>query len=302
MKSEAFSEKNYEKCMLCAHSCGVNRTRGEVGRCGATDKIILARAALHKWEEPIISGNVGSGTIFFSGCSLGCVYCQNYDISRGKIKKEVTPQRLSQIMLELESRGAHNVNFVTPTHFAPSVISATAAARAAGLTVPIVYNTSSFDSLNTVRALDGTVDVYLADLKYHTQNLAQKYSYAKEYPTAAKAAIEEMVKQKGAAVIRDSLMKSGVIIRILILPGHIAEAKLLISYVLQKYGSDVYLSLMSQYTPPADMPPPINRKLTRAEYEEVCDFAVKKGLKCGFFQEPESASEDFIPDFDFSGV
>ena len=292
----------YEKCNLCAHRCNVDRAHGQLGRCGAGDKLIIARAALHKWEEPIISGNRGSGAIFFSGCSLGCLYCQNREISRLQIKKEISVERLSEIMLELSALGAHNINLVTPTHFAPSVISATEKARCGGLDIPIVYNTSSFDSPETVRALDSTVNVYLADMKYYTQRLAEKYSCAKEYPNAAKAAIDEMVKQKGRAVIENSLIKSGVVIRILLLPGNVADAKLSCSYILDRYGDDVYVSRMSQYTPPPNMPAPLDRKVLHSEYEELCDFAIKKGLKNGFFQDVGSASEDFIPEFDLTGV
>jgi putative pyruvate formate lyase activating enzyme len=275
---------------------------GEIGRCGVPDKIFLARAALHHWEEPIISGSRGSGTVFFSGCSLGCVYCQNREISRADIGKEVSLSRLSDIMLDLQSQGAHNVNLVTPTHYAPSIIYAVKSARQKGLVIPIVYNTSSYDSVSTVKSLDGTVDVYLADLKYHTADLAESYSFARNYPEAAKNAIEEMVKQKGRAVIDNGIMSSGIIVRILLLPGHLAQAKLSLSYLLSKYGDDIYISLMSQYTPMPGVPAPLNRRVTLAEYESLCDYAIKKGLKNGFIQEGESAKESFIPSFDYTGI
>jgi putative pyruvate formate lyase activating enzyme len=275
---------------------------GKIGRCGVPDKIFLARAALHHWEEPIISGSRGSGTVFFSGCSLGCVYCQNREISRADIGKEVSLSHLSDIMLDLQSQGAHNVNLVTPTHYAPSIIYAVKSARQKGLVIPIVYNTSSYDSVSTVKSLDGTVDVYLADLKYHTADLAESYSFARNYPEAAKNAIEEMVKQKGRAVIDNGIMSSGIIVRILLLPGHLAQAKLSLSYLLSKYGDDIYISLMSQYTPMPDVPAPLNRRVTLAEYESLCDYAIKKGLKNGFIQEGESAKESFIPSFDYTGI
>ena len=297
--TDIFSE--YKACRLCAHACGVDRT-SSFGRCGMSDKIILARAALHEWEEPIISGARGSGTIFFGGCSLGCIYCQNREISSGKVGKEVTLDRLRDIMLELEAKGAHNINFVTPTHYAPAVVRATDEARRSGLSIPIVYNTSSYDSERTIDMLSGSVDIYLADLKYHLPASAEKYSMAQNYPDAAKLAIKKMVEQKGSAVVEDSLMKSGVIVRILLLPGHLAEAKLSLSYLLSEYGEDVYISLMSQYTPFGELPAPLNRRVCVSEYESLCDYAVKKGLKNGFVQEGESAKESFIPPFDMSGV
>ncbi len=292
----------YDSCRLCARQCGVDRSVGELGRCGVSDKILLARAALHRWEEPIISGSRGSGTVFFSGCSLGCVYCQNREISKAELGKEVSLSRFSDIMLELESKGAHNINLVTPTHYAPSIIYAVRSAREKGLKIPIVYNTSSYDSVSTVNGLNGTVDVYLADLKYHTSRPSEAYSFARNYPEVAKRAIDVMIKQKGKAVVKDGLMSSGVIVRILLLPGQLAEAKLSCSYLLSEYGDDIYISLMSQYTPMPNMPAPLNRRVTRSEYESLCDYAVKKGLKNGFIQDGESAKESFIPSFDYTGI
>ncbi len=294
--------KEYEKCALCGRSCGVNRSAGEIGFCGVTDRIKLARAALHYWEEPVISGERGSGTIFFTGCSLGCIYCQNSEISQCGIGEEVTVERFAEIMTELEAKGAHNVNLVTPTHYAPSIISAVSLARENGLSVPIVYNTSSYDSKKTVDSLSGTVDIYLADLKYHLSDTAKKYSKSENYPFVARGAIKQMVEQRGRCIVENRLMKSGVIVRILLLPGHLAEAKLCCSYLLSEYGDDIYISLMSQYTPMGNMPSPLNRRVTRHEYGELCDYAIKKGLKNGFVQEGKSASESFIPSFDFTGI
>ena len=298
--TDIFNE--YKSCRLCARTCGVDRTSGSYGYCGMPDKVMLARASLHKWEEPIISGDRGSGTIFFSGCSLSCIYCQNREISAGKVGKEVSLDRLSEIMLRLEANGAHNVNLVTPTHYVPSVIYAVEKARKLGLSVPIVYNTSSYDSESTIALLENTVDIYLADLKYHLSLSAEKYSKAQNYVESAKLAIKKMVEQKGRAEIKNGIMSSGVIVRILLLPGHLAEAKLSCSYLMDTYGDDIYISLMSQYTPSPALAPPLNRKVTKKEYEELCDYAVKKGLKNGFIQEGESASESFIPAFDFTGI
>ena len=292
----------YTSCSLCGRSCGVNRLIGECGYCRSSDKIELARAALHHWEEPVISGERGSGTIFFTGCSLGCIYCQNRAISRKSVGKEVSLTRLSEIMIELENQGAHNINLVTPTHYAPSIIKSVEMARKNNLSVPIVYNTSSYDSAQTIDLLKETVDIYLADFKYWMSGTSLKYSMAADYPTVAKSAIEKMVLQKGSAVIENGLMKSGVIVRILLLPGHLAEAKLITSYLASEYGNDIYVSLMSQYTPLGDLPVPLNRRVTASEYDLLCDYAVKKGLKNVFIQEGTSASESFIPEFDFSGI
>ena len=292
----------YKECTLCARACKVNRALGEIGYCRSSTDVSVARAALHHWEEPIISGTRGSGTIFFCGCSLGCVYCQNSEISRGKSGKTVSVDRLSGIMNELQAKGAHNINLVTPTHYAPSIIEAVGKAREDGLSIPIAYNTSIYDSPETIEVLNGSVDIYLADLKYHLSSTAKKYSAAENYPEAAKAAIEKMVLQRGSVRLENGLLSSGVIVRILLLPGHLAEAKLCCSYLLDKYGDDIYVSLMSQYTPMPDMEAPLNRRVTAREYGELCEYALKKGLKNGFMQEKCSAEQTFIPSFDCTGV
>lgn len=293
----------YTFCRLCARECGVDRTRAECGFCGASDKMTVSRAALHMWEEPVISSERGSGTVFFSGCSLGCVYCQNRQISRNAcIGKTVTESELADIMLSLEREGAHNVNFVTPTHFAPSIKGAITLARARGLSIPTVYNTSSFDSVETLKMIEGSIDVYLADFKYYLERTSEKLSSAKNYPSAAKAAIGEMVRQAPTPVIDNGVMTSGVIVRILLLPSHVAEAKLILKYLYDTYGDNIYISLMSQYTPIGNMPPPLHRRVTHAEYDELCDYAVRLGVKNAFIQERESVGESFIPKFDNTGV
>lgn len=293
-------KKEYEVCTLCARACGTNRYE-RAGACGMTATAYISRAALHAWEEPIISGDRGSGTIFFSGCSLSCVFCQNKEISRGRVGVPVSTERLAEIMMKLESDGAHNINFVTPTHFTPTVIVATKRARAMGLTVPIVYNTSSYENEKTVRSLDGTVDIYLADYKYNLPKTARLYSNAENYPTVARAAIAEMVRQNGSPVIKDGIMQSGVIVRILLLPGHVAEAKLSVKYLYESYGDGIYLSLMSQYTPMPGMTPPLDRRVSRAEYDELVDYALSKGVKNAFIQDGSAAMESFIPPFDLTG-
>ena len=274
-----------------------------VGFCGMQDTPFIARAALHRWEEPIISGECGSGTVFFSGCSLSCVFCQNREISHGGFGKRVTEDELADIMLKLQNDGAHNINFVTPTHFAPSIINSVKIAGEKGLLLPIVYNTGSYDAISTIRSLAGTVDVYLPDLKYYKNNTAEKYSSAPDYVEVARAAIDEMVKQVGEPKISpDGLIKRGVVVRILLLPGHLAEAKLSVKYLLNKYGDKIYISLMNQYTPMPGMCGELSRRVSHEEYEELCDYAIRCGLKNGFFQDYGTAEDSFIPAFDLTGV
>lgn len=293
----------YQSCTLCERRCAVDRTSGSVGFCKMSDKIKIARAALHHWEEPPISGMRGSGTVFFSGCSLSCIYCQNRDISHGAFGKEISTDRLCEIMLALQSEGAHNINFVTPTHYAPSIVESVKKARDAGLLLPIVYNTSSFDTTDTIKMLDGTVDIYLPDLKYYKSATAKKYSCAESYVECARCAIDEMHRQIGKAEFDPSgIMRRGIIVRVLLLPGHLAEAKLSVKYLYERYGDSIYISLMSQYTPIGNLPAPLNRRVSRDEYRELCDYAVKIGVKNGFTQEFESAKESFIPPFDLAGV
>ena len=292
----------YESCLLCGRACGADRTRGERGYCGMSSETKLARAALHMWEEPIISGDRGSGTVFFSGCSLGCVFCQNRAISDGEVGKPLADSRIADVMLELEAQGAHNINFVTPTHFAPTVVDTVALARERGMSLPIVYNTSSYDSVECIKMLADTVDIYLADYKYHLPRTAEKLAHAEDYPELARAAIAEMVRQKPTPVIEDGIMREGVIVRILLLPGHVAEAKLAVKYIYETYGDSVYISLMSQYTPMPDMTAPLDRRVTSAEYSELVDYAAEKGVTRAFVQEGSAASESFIPPFDLTGI
>ena len=288
---------SYSQCNLCARRCGIDRAGGKVGFCRSTDKMKITRAALHYWEEPIISGTRGSGTVFFSGCSLGCVYCQNVSISRSSVGVEYSFDSLAHKMLELEKQGAHNINFVTPTHFAPSIAETVKRARALGLQVPIVYNTGSYDTPDTVRMLDGTVNIYLPDLKYYRPNTAQKLSYAADYPSVARDAIAEMVRQCPTPVIKDGIMLSGVVVRVLLLPSHVAEAKLTVKYLYETYGDKIYISLMNQYTPMPGMSAPLNRTVTNSEYSELVSYAEKIGVTNAFIQEGGTQSESFIPDF-----
>lgn len=295
-----------EKCTLCPRECNVERDDGQVGFCGVpSESIVAARAALHMWEEPCISGENGSGTVFFSGCTLRCVYCQNYDIARASSGKEITKERLVQIFLELQEKGANNINLVTPTHYTKQIIWAVQTAKKNGLNIPIVYNCSGYEKVETLRLLDGIVDIYLTDFKYMDEMLAERYSKAKDYPEVAKAALAEMVRQTSEAEFdEEGMMKKGVIIRHLLLPGYMENAKAVVKYVYETYKDQVYLSLMNQYTPLPQVKeyPEIDRKVTEEEYEELVDYAIEIGVENGFIQEGETAEESFIPEFDHEGI
>ncbi|MBQ8584331.1 MAG: radical SAM protein [Clostridia bacterium] len=288
---------DYFCCTLCQRRCKINRYEAK-GYCKSTASLSVARAALHLWEEPIISGTRGSGTIFFSGCSLGCIYCQNHEISGAQLGRELTPEALAAVMLRLEERGAHNVNLVTPTHFVPSVREAILIAKSNGLSLPIVYNTGSYDSQEALSLMSGLVDVYLPDLKYYRSETARALSCAEDYPSVARQAIAEMHRQTGAPVIgEDGLIRRGTVVRILLLPGHVAEAKLSLKYLYEAYGNEIFVSLMSQYTPIGKMPPPLDRRVTREEYRQLTDYAARLGVENCFIQDISSSSEAFIPDF-----
>ena len=293
-------------CTLCPRSCGADRAAGQKGYCGVGGtKIKAARAALHMWEEPCISGSQGSGTVFFSGCPLRCVYCQNRDIARAGAGKEITVERLSEIFLELQEKGAANINLVTPTHYTPEIVKAVAEARDGGLTLPIVYNCGGYEKPETLRTLEGIVDIYLTDFKYMDAEAARRYSHAPDYPEIAKEALGEMVRQQPEPVFDEKgMMKKGMIVRHLLLPGHLKNAEAVVKYVYETYGNRVYLSLMNQYTPLPGMEkwPEINRKVTRREYDRLLDYAVELGVENGFIQEGRTAEESFIPAFDCEGI
>ncbi len=296
-----------EGCNLCPRNCNVNRKAGEIGVCGVAGAGITgARAALHMWEEPCISGENGSGTVFFSGCSLRCVYCQNYNIAHADIGKEISVERLTEIFLELQDeKQAENINLVTPTHYTPEIVEAVKAARERGLHIPIVYNCSGYEKVETLRLLEGIVDVYLTDFKYLEIEPAKRYSKASDYPEVAKKALKEMVRQtKEVEFDERGMMKKGVIVRHLLLPGYLENAKKVVEYVYEIYGDQVFLSLMNQYTPLPQVKdyPEIDRKVTEEEYEELVDFAIEIGVENGFIQEGETAEESFIPEFNYEGL
>lgn len=273
----------------------MDRTKA-VGRCGVTAVPKVARAALHYWEEPIISGTRGSGTIFFSGCSLGCVFCQNYEISALRGGEAYTIERLIEDMRRLVAEGAHNINFVNPTHYAHVVKDALTIYRPP---VPVVYNTGGYDKVSTLRELDGLIDVYLPDMKYFSKSLSARYSGREDYPQTAQAAIGEMYRQTGPAVLKDGIMQRGTIIRNLVLPNCVEDSKQVFDYLYATYGDNVFLSAMCQYVPygRAAEYPEINRKLKPLEYKAVVAHLNKLGVKNCFVQELSSANEEFIPPF-----
>lgn len=294
-----------KECRLCPRQCGANRTLGQTGFCSADDKLKIARAALHFWEEPCISGEKGSGTVFFSGCTLGCVFCQNYDISSKSFGSEITINRLAEIFLELQEKSALNINLVTPTHYVYHIIEAVRLARKMGLFLPIIYNTSGYETEQTIELLNGTVDVYLPDFKYMNGAFAKKYSAAEDYPTYAKRALKKMVEQVGGCVFGDDgIIKKGVIVRHLMLPTLSKDSEDVIAYIYNTYGDSVFLSIMNQYTPFGTLEslPELNRRITVQEYDAAVDFAISLGLENGFIQEGETADESFIPPFDLEGV
>lgn len=295
----------YENCLLCPRKCGINRRTGQTGVCGVSSEIKVARAALHYWEEPCISGKRGSGAVFFSGCSLHCVFCQNREISDGKAGKVISKERLSDIFMELADKGANNINLVTPGQYIPDIVWAVNDAKSRGMKLPIIYNTSGYENVTELKLLEGIVDVYLPDFKYMDSTLSARYSRAKDYPSVAKKALSEMVRQQPDVVIDDAtgLIQKGVIVRQLLLPGHVNDAKAVLKYLYDTYHDHVYISMMSQFTPIALKDyPEINRTVTRREYERLVDYALEIGITNAFIQEGDVAKDSFIPAFDCEGV
>lgn len=291
-------------CNECPRHCNIDRSIA-AGFCGMSDKIMVARAALHMWEEPCISGEEGSGAVFFSGCNLRCVFCQNACIARGGTGVEITVDRLAEIFLELQDKKANNINLVTPSHYVKEIVEALTMAKNNGLTIPVVYNTSSYELVDTLKSLDGLVDIYLPDFKYVDSSLAMRYSHAKDYYEVACAALAEMHRQIGKCSFdKRGIMTHGIIVRHLILPGHTADSKRVIKYIKDTYGDDVFISIMNQYTPLPHVSdyPEINRKVTQREYDNVVDYAIDIGVTNGFIQEGGVAEESFIPEFNGEDV
>lgn len=293
-----------ESCKLCGRNCGVNRLKGEVGFCKSGKNVVVAKAYLHKWEEPCISGYNGSGTVFFSNCNLNCVFCQNHEISQEHTGLEITIERLAEIFINLQEEGAHNINLVTPGHYVPQIIEAIKLAKINGLTLPILYNTNSYENVETIKSLNGYIDVYLPDLKYFSNKYSEKYSNAPKYFMYATKAIKEMYNQVGKNQFNeDDIMIKGVIIRHLMLPGLLFDSKKVMDYIFDTYGDNVYISLMNQYTPmyKAENFKEINRPLKKEHYDALIDYCLNKGIKNAFIQDEGTCSEGFVPKFDFSG-
>ena len=287
-------------CILCPKKCRVNRYEGK-GFCGATNKVKIAYYSLHKWEEPIISGTNGSGTIFFSNCNMRCIYCQNKKISIDGYGVFISNKKLEEIMLLLQDKGAHNINLVTPTMYVPQINKILKKIKGTKLTIPIVYNTSSYENIITLKAMNNLVDIYLADLKYYDDSLGKKYSNVEDYFETATLAIDEMYRQVGSISFNGDLLKKGLIVRVLVLPGHIDDSKKIIEYLYKTYKDEIIISIMSQYTPVNICKyDNLNRKVTSDEYNEVIKYAENLGVTNAFIQEGDSALESFIPDFNTS--
>lgn len=297
----------YQSCMLCPRHCGADRTGGQTGYCGADDRVRLGRAALHPWEEPCLSGTRGAGTVFFCHCSLRCVFCQNTVISGSEAAQSgipVTVSELADTFLSLQDQGAHNIDLVTPTHYAPSIAEAIALARTRGLTIPAVWNSSGYESVETLRRLDGLIDIYLPDFKYYSTYYAERYSAAPDYFDAACAAIDEMVRQTGSPIFdSDGILQRGTILRHLMLPGLTGDTEQLLRCAARRWGGQILFSLMRQFTPLPGLTafPELNRKISDTEYAEACETMQMLGLN-GWTQDSESIGESFIPVFDGTGV
>lgn len=287
-------------CNQCPRKCNIDRS-SRLGVCGVGEGYILARTGLHSWEEPCISGEKGSGTVFFSGCSLKCVYCQNYDISHRNYGKEISEEELIDIFKRLEEKGAHNINLVNPTHYAVQLAKTLSEYKPS---IPVVYNTGGYDNVESLKMLEGLVDIYLTDMKYVSPKVSKKYSKAENYFEAASKAILEMHRQQPENIFEDGLMKKGLIIRHLVLPGNVSQAFKVLEWVKDNLPSDTVLSLMGQYLPcgKAEDYPVINRRLSEREYNMVLDRAEMLGFENVYIQELSSASQEYIPPFDLSGI
>lgn len=292
-----------KNCMLCPRKCGVNRYKNK-GVCGANNKIKLAYYNLHKWEEPVISGFRGSGTIFFSNCNMKCIYCQNKKISLDGYGKYISNKKLCEIMLKLQEMGAHNINLVTPTHYVPQIAYALHKIKFKDLNIPVIYNTSSYENIGTIMMMNHLVDVYLADLRYYDDVLAFNYSKCRDYFENATMAIDEMFRQVGKCCFdKDGMITKGLIVRVLILPGHIDDAKKIIKYLYNTYGDDIFISIMNQFTPVNTcIYNNLNRKLSNSEYDDVIKYALELGVTNAFIQEGDTALESFIPDFNTKSI
>ena len=295
-------EELLENCNICPHKCNINRNKRKIGRCKATNKIKIALYSVHNFEEPCISGEKGSGTVFFSNCNLNCIYCQNYEISQQGKGKEISIEELSDIFMEQQKRNVENINLVTPTSYVPQIIESIKIAKKKGLNIPIVYNTNGYENIETIKMLDGYVDIYLPDLKYYYNDIARKYSKIEDYFEIATKAIKEMEKQIGKTVIDENgIMKKGIIIRHLVLPNNIENSKKILKWIRENMNKDTYVSVMAQYFPTykAKEDLELNRKLTKQEWKEIEEYIEELGLENGFIQELGEHEEEYVPKWEF---
>ena len=295
------------KCELCPRKCGIDRSVSQ-GFCKMGEKVTAAKAMLHYWEEPCISGTRGSGAVFFSGCVMKCAFCQNFDISADNRGREISEERLAEIFLELQQQGAQSINLVNPTHFVPQMIGALTAAKSRGLCLPIVYNSGGYERVETLRSLEDLVDVYLPDVKYFSEDLARFLSQAPNYFETAMNAVAEMLRQTGAPVFdkNDEILVRGTVVRHLVLPGQYKDSIEIINRLAERFGENILFSLMSQYTPFGRVKTDeefqkFNRRITTFEYQKVLDAAINCGLR-GYMQEKSSAKEEYTPNFDLEGI
>ena len=290
---------NLNCCTLCPRNCKVNRNNNELGFCKASNKIKIARYSLHMWEEPCISGDEGSGTIFFSCCNLKCIFCQNYDISTNNLGKEITIERFADICLELQNKKANNINLVTPTMYIPLIKEGLILAKEKGLHIPIVYNSSGWENVEALKELDGLIDIYLPDFKYCDDELAKEFSNVFNYFEITSNALKEMYKQVGKNQFKDNMMTKGIIVRHLLLPTHIDDSKKIIKYLYDTYKDNIYISIMNQYTPVRKINKysELNNTVSDNEYNELINYACDLGITNAFIQEGETCKESFIPDF-----
>lgn len=301
---------SYDHCTLCPRNCGAKRSAGKIGFCGMESELRLSRVGLHMWEEPCLSGDKGSGTIFFTGCSLGCIFCQNHDISRRSPEntssvpyfrpgKVYSLEAFSDAMLDLQEQGAHNINFVTGSHYVPHIIEGVRLARSKGLSIPTLYNCGGYESVETIRALSGTIDIYLPDMKFFSPKISLKYAGAKDYFSRAKEALNEMVRQVPDQIFDENgIMQKGVIVRHLMLPGLLFDTKHILDYLCETYGNQITISLMNQYTPMPGVPEELQSPLSAKHYDSMVNYLTILGQENAFTQEGGTVSESFIPDFE----
>ena len=294
-----------KQCRICPRNCKIDRTDGGLGFCKSSDKVKVARVSLYKWEEPCISGEKGSGTVFFSGCNLNCVFCQNHDISQEGVGEEITIERLSDIFLEQQKRGANNINLVTPTHYAVQIVEALKIAKKKGLKLPVIYNSNGYEALNTLEMLKRYVDVFVPDLKYFKDEYGIRYSKVPNYFAIASKAVEKMVEMTGEVKFDEKgMIQKGVIIRHLMLPGLLFDSKKIVDYIHKTFENKVYISIMNQYTPmfKACNYKEIDRPLSSKHYDSLIDYCIEIGVKNAFIQEEGTDEKSYIPEFDLRGV